>query len=581
MAKSIKDIGESLEKEVKKEEAKKGSEILKEVSKTLPANLRVRVLKWEDGRRVYIATVPIDEYDKSDPYAWIQRRFAKKYGSGDYILEFIAPDGEIVKTSPPIYIEVKEDNEKDDDKVREFIRKAEEALRLKEEAIEKKQEIIQELSKLEKEKANMISEMVNRQLDMITRLYEERVNALKEQLKQNENKDVLIYEIQRIMDEYRSAIERITETVKELTRRQEPQMFELFSMILSKSLEKNSIDEALKMVSIVKELIDAFKADTDKERKDIIEEIIENPAKAEILRKIFGIEEKKDFFEELIENPTKAEIIKRIFGVEEKKDFFEELLENPQKFELLKKLLGIDEIKEVKNDINELIKAILSRNESQEEKNKNPLDEVIESANKLRQVKDVLAPLLGINPQPVKSIFELLSTIISSPQMPEIVGRIMDGMVKSKLIEAGFIPVEYAGQVVHYGEISSIRIHKRGNIRGEQNSKKGVNNIQSSEEEGMKKLEQILEQAIIATAQSSSENDTPQKFAERLSTYLFEIGRSDPILAATVIAIPKKKRIEKAKEVIKRVIKDIPDDMLDIIVVEAENKIKKLVEEQL
>lgn len=575
MAKSIKDVGEKLEKAVEKEIVKKEGETLKEVTKTMPSDLRVRVLKWEDGRRVYIETVPIDSYDKADPYAWIKRRYAKKHGAGEYIIEFVAPDGEVIKTSAPIAIEMDAKNEDKSKEMEQFLRQMNEALKLKEEAIEKKQEIAEKLGEIEKEKATTMMELISKQFDMMSRLYEERINAIKEQLeKSGETKDTyaLMMELQRIRDDYHTALERISDLVRQAVEQKQPQYMDFIISMLNRSMEKNSFEETLKMINLIKETF----APPKEEKKDFFQELLENPQKFEMVRKLLGVEERKDFFQELLENPQKFETVKRLLGIEEKKDFLTELMENPQKFEIFKKLVGLDELGEVKQSIMEIAQMAMSR--PVEEPRKDFVDELHDNVKKIKELKEVLAPILGVQPQPAKSFLELISTIVSSPNMPEIVGRIMEGFTRAKLIEQGYIPIDLAGQIVPAKALPAAGVPQQPQPQPQhvEQAKKS-----KKKEDRTMVLETVLREAVLVAANGTSENDTPEQFAHRIANHLFNVGKSKPEIAVIAITLPKRKREALAKKVIKEMIPDMPDEMLDTIIVEAENKIKELVENEL
>lgn len=581
MAKSIRDVGEKIEKTVEKEIAKKEGEILKDVVKTLPSDTRVRIMKLDEGTRVYVTTVSIDEYDKTDPYAWIKRRFAKKHGSGEYILEFISPEGEVIKSSTPIYIEVESGKDKE---THEFLKKAEEALRLKEEAIDKKVELSEKLSQLETEKANILIELVNKQLDMMTKLYEERINAVKEKLEQGSATDsqLLLLELQRIKDEYRTAIDKIYDTIRQAVDNKQPEYITFVMEILKSSLERerNSFSETVQTLSMLK---DMFKPEKE-EKKDFFEELLENPQKAELFKRMMGIKdkpekEKKDFFEELLENPQKAELFKRIMGIDEKKDLITELMENPQKLEMIKKLFGLDEVHEIKSSLTDIVSRAFMR----EERPKDVVEEIVEYGEKLRKMKDILAPILGTQAQPVKSFLELISTIINSPTMPDIVSRVMEGIVKAKLVEQGYIPNEYAGAIIDARSLQGVQpapLPPQTQPQGQ--PKAQTRPRRKSKKEDTQMLKSAIAQAIqIAAQQTPGDEDTPEAFARRIAEVLFNMGKENPALVAMTLAMPKSKREELAKQVMKEMIPDIPDEMLDTIVVEAENIIKELVENEL
>ena len=554
MARSIRDIGEKLEKVVVSEEAKREGETLKDVIKSLPSDVKVRIMKIQDGVKRYISTVPIDDYDKSDPYAWIKRRFVQKHGDGEYIIEFIAPSGEIIKQTSPIFIE--SENKKEDIEKQAFIKKAEEALRLKEEAIEKKQEIAEKISKLESEKAAVMATLFEKQFDMLTKLYEERINAIKEQIEKGTNDNNILFMIETLKNEYRQAVDRLSNLIKEAAENKQPQYMELIFNMINKSLEKNTLEETLKVISLIKDITrNENSIDNIMKFINIFKEISSN-----------NNEDPIDRFAKTIN------IVKEITTKEEQKSFFEELIENPQKLEIIKNLLGIKEIRQVEEKINELVTKISMRDEPERIKN-DPLTELLDDVDKIKKIKDVLAPIFGIQPQPAKSILELVSNIINSPTMPEIVSRIMEGLTKAKLIESGFLPAEYAGSVIHVNTLKGNKAKQKMETQEGGSSKIKKQKM----EDGKLILKHVLVEAIQKAASNSKADDTPEDFGNKIAEALYKIAKSNPAILAIAIAIKKKEKEKIAKETLKELIPDIPDDMMETIIKSAENKIKEMV----
>ena len=595
MARSIKEVGEKLEGEVKKEVVKKESDVLKDIVKSLPSDVRVRVMKVEDGTRVYVATVPIEDYDKSDPFAWLKRRFANKHGSGEYVIEFISPDGEVLKTAGPITIKLEEDTGKE----AEYIKKAKEALKLKEEAIEKRAELAEKLSQLESERANLLVELVSKQIDMMSKFYEDRINFIMEQLEKGGGQDnqLLLMELQRLKEDYKNAVDRLYELVQRATTEKEPEYLNLLVNVLGKLVEQTKDTKEPEYFSVLVNLLTKFMDQMNSKKEpeyftllaNMINKSLEKDATKETLGLINLVkevlkpvedkkEEKKGFLDELLENPQKAELFKKILGIEEKKDIITELAENPQKLELIKKLFGLDEVREIKSSISEIARM----REHEPPERKDVIAEVIEYGEKLKKLKDVLGPVLGVQSQPVKSFLELVATILQSPHISEIVSRVMEGFTKAKLIEQGFIPVEYAGQIVPVRRRALPSQQAQAQAQTSQaQAQETARRRRRMKKEEVDMVKEVLIAAIHAAAQEMSEKSTPEDFAVKIADFLYVRGKNDPTFVGLALSMSKRRREELARETLKEAVPDMPDDMVDFVVKRAEERIRELVAREL
>lgn len=517
MAKSIKDVGSKVEKKLSAEVAKKEGEILKEALSSLPSGAKVRVLKIEDGVKKYITTVGIDEYDKTDPYAWLKRRFAKKYGDGEYIVEFISSDGEVISQSPPIIIEVEVSSEKKIIKEEEeFLRKINEALKIKEEAIEQKERLADEKAKVETEKARTVIELAEKQIDMLTRLYEEKIKLIEERFKKSDDTEMLLLmsELNKIRDEYNNAIQNIERTIeKVMEEKRQPEYMDILMQFMMKSMEKDSFEEMMKMMTFIKQL----QPDT-----------------------------------------------------KEKKDFFEELIENPQKMELFKKVMGIDSVEEIRREISDLFRYAFEKNE--QEPKKDLIDETLENFEKMRRLKEIIQPVLGINPQPAKSFVELVATILQSPQVPHVVNAIVEGMTRAKItekmIEQGYIPVELAGHFVKPSELPENSVkHKQTKKQKKQ-----------SEEEMIKAA---LINSIQAISSKIKPETTEEEFAKMIAQRLIEMGEKNKMLAATIVFMDKNKRKSSFVRVMMEIMPDITEEQANSIYNMIEKEIEKYIKQKI
>lgn len=408
---------------------------------------------------------------------------------------------------------------------------------------------------MEKAQAQSLIDIVSKQMDMMTKMYEERIKLLKEEFEKVDDKDkiFLLQEINRLRDDFKEAIDNIINTLRSVQEDRsddQSKIYEVLLTILSKTLEKNSLDDTLKVIQIMK--------DTYQKEKSFIEQILEDPAKYKLFKDLFGIDERTNSLQEIISIIEKK--------MENQKDFFTEILENPQKFELLKKLFGFEDIKSLKEEMKSILNIVIERSSPREEK-KDMIDEITSSFSKIQKLKDILAPALGIQPQPAKSILELISNIINSPVMPEIVSRIMDGLTKAKLIEHGYIPQDYAGSIVPINQ-----------MKKQQPAQKVIKN-EVKKEDNM--LKQFILEAIIESAGQTSANDTEEDFAKRIANILYEKGKTNPAVITSVALMNKKQRKSYALSVLKEAIPDLPDNMAKKIVDIAEKEIQKKILEDL
>ena len=535
MAKSIKDVGKKVESKLSTEIAKKEGEELKEAISSLPSGAKVRILKMEDGVKKYIATVGIEEYDKTDPYAWLKRRFVKKYGDGEYILEFISSDGEIIRTTTPILIEgEKKEEEVIKKEEEEFLKKINEALKIKEEAIEHKAKLEKEKAELETEKARTVIELAEKQIDMITRLYDEKIKMIEERFKKSEESDMtlLMMELNRIKDEYMMAIQQIERTIERMKEEQtsQPQYMDMVMQFLLKSMEKDKFEEVMKMITLMKEL-------TPKE--------------------------------------------------ENKKDIFEELIENPQKIELFKKMIGLDRVEEIRREISELFRYAFEKEQQQEPK-KDIIDEALESFEKMRRLKDILQPVLGIQPQPAKSFVELIATILQSPQVPQIVQALAQSMTQTKItekmIEMGYIPAELAGRFVKPEQLNAGQPGYAGypveqQPQQPQTHKKQTKKSKNKEEEDM--IKNLLINAINKVAPNVKDDTTTEQFAKMIAKEFISIGEQNHMIAAQIIFMDKKKRKKIFIDVLKQIVPDMTKEMAEEIYETIEKEIKEYIEKRM
>ena len=529
MSKSIKEIGKKVESKLSSEVAKKETEMIKEAISSLPTGAKVRVLKLEDGVKKYITTVPIDEYDKTDPYAWLKRRFARKYGGGEYILEFISSDGEIIQQSSPIVIETEEEPEKQIIKEEEeFLKKINEALKIKEEAIEQKQKLAEEKAQVETEKAKTVIELAEKQIDMITKLYEEKIRIIEERFKKSDHDDkeilLLMTELNKLRDEYMMAIQNIERTIENIkNEQQQPQYMDMLMQFMLQSIQKDSFEDMMKMVTFLKEL-----------------------------------------------QPK-----------EEKKDFFEELIENPTKYEMFKRLMGLDAVEEMRKEMIDIMRYTLESQEHKEEK-KDVLEEALESFEKLKRLKDILAPALGIQPQPAKSFLELISTILQSPQIPQIVQALAQSMTQTriteKMIEMGYVPADLAQQFVKIDQAQGF-----SGARPQQQVQQKVQKIeqQPQKEDEIKMFKDTLKQIIASIVPNMKGNETNEQFAKMLADKLIKVGEANKMLAATIIFMNKENRKKAFVETLQEINPEIPNEMAEEIYEIVEKQIEEYIKQKL
>lgn len=424
----------AVEKALDTHETKRDIEILKDVSKDLPSAAKVKLFKKEDEAKLFIASIPAEDIQSLDVHEYIKSKYSKKHGGGDYILELLDSNANIVDRR---IISIIDDSiSKNDDA--KHTKLVEEALTMREEAFEKVKEVEHEKRKVESAKYETIINSMERQWDTIQKMYESQVDVLKEQLKAEPDKNtqfliqMQIDKINRDFDASKNKLEMDMKNTSE-SRVATEKMFDLVNtlipIIISSKEVKDPVTEFSKILNVVNTVTGG--------KKDIIESFLESPEKLSIFQKILGVNNngKKDVFEEILENPLKAEAFKRVLGIEDKKDFLVEMLENPTKFDVFKKVTGMDKqdelIREIKN-----IGNMATTSSMHQEPKKDFIDELVEAKTKYEALKNMFSPS-----QPAKTFVELVSSILSNagPYISQAVQSYMNGMVTLEMVKKGMI----------------------------------------------------------------------------------------------------------------------------------------------
>lgn len=548
----------SIEKKLEQQEAKRDAEVLSKIAQELPSSSKIKIYKKEDEGKLYITSIPAEDFADTDPHEFIKRKYVKKHGGGDYIVELLDGDGNTVDKKIVSIIDEKEETKEEKD-IRHY-KIMEEALEMKEEAVEKLKEVEEEKRRAEMTKYEHMIEQMNRQFELIQDMYRSQIDALKEQLAAtgDPTQQLLIQShIDKIEREMERELDRLKMEMKEKeeSRVATEKMFDLVNsllpMILNRDKDiKDPVEELDKTIKLVQNLTGG--------RKDLIESFLENPEKLKVFQKLIGVdtsdEKKKDFFESLLENPMKADMFKKILGVEEKKDFLTDIMEHPQKFELFKKIIGLDKQEELVNSIKELASQ---KNETVERKS--GFEEIIELASKIEQAKPVLRNMLGVQAQPAKTFVELVSSVLQNagPYLAQTIQSIMNGMITIEMIKQGKI-----GQDALAGIAGTNRAlpNKSGTVQQEfgnvEEQKPKHQDTQKQQEVKEVDLEKAFEEILLKVSASNANNEGMDvlTFVDKVSDVIVYNVKRRPQLMLAVMKLGGVEGIkDKMNNVIKRV----------------------------
>ena len=466
-----------VEKLLNKEEAKKDFAVLSELQSKLPSDARVKIFKRkEDGGRDYISSLPAQDLINVDIHDFIKKKYAKKHGGGEYVIEAIDSDGNTVMTSTISIAEelTEEQKAKQEEKLR--LKEHEEIMQMREEAFQKLKEAEEEKRKAEKMRWEAYIEALNKQWETMQKMYEEQIKTLKEYINSAPDPTTqMMFQMQldKVSREFENARRDFELKIKEAQERSATtdKFYDLVSQLIPQLISistekgKDPVEEFSKVVNVIKntigekkDLIESFLEnpeklrifqrllgiDSEEKKKGLLDELMENTEKLKVFQRLLGIDDdqkRKSFWDELIEKPEKIKTFQKLLGLEEKKDFFTELIEKPEKFELFKKIIGIDKTEELIKHLQEL-KERQRQMENEirskpEEPKKDLVDQILEAKQKFEALKGLFAP-----PQPAKTFIELVSQLLTSagPYIVQAMQQYISGMITLEMLRKGINP---------------------------------------------------------------------------------------------------------------------------------------------
>jgi len=395
-----------IEKILEQKEVEKDSKALGDIVDKLPGDSRVKIYKRDEEtlKKIYITSVPADEFSTLDPHEYIKNTYSKKFGSGEYIIEMY--DGDKLIDSRLINV-VSPEEEDEMSHVEKAKRIVDEALEMKEKAIEKMEKVAEKKIEEEEKKTFTIVELISRQWETIMNMYRDQINSLRE----SKDQSPLIQEqIRRLeLEMERAKMQMETQIRNAMTQESSKSQMELImSLVANKGNDK--------LYELISSLIPQIIQKSSETKEDPVEKTLKV---IELAEKISG----------------------------GRKDFFEELLSNPQKFEAFKIMIGLDKYEKTYSQMIDILKSF---NKPVEIEHKGALDELIEVSQKIEYAKPILRNILGIQSQPARSLVELISNVLttSAPHIVNAVNSYMNGMMMIEMIRKGLIGKEEAAKLL-------------------------------------------------------------------------------------------------------------------------------------
>lgn len=569
------DIEQRLKKEVSNIEFKKDKELVRKIAETLPSSAKVRIHKrLDDGSKAYVTTVNAESFPTDTPYEWIKNKYYERYGGGDYIVELLDGNNNVVGTyEVNILGEPKPSSAES-----EYAKAVQESVSMREAAMEKMKEAEKELREAEKTKYESTLDIINKHWESVTKMYEARLQELKEKQKDSPEvmRTIVDMEIRDLENKLERATEKFQEEVRRLTEKKESsdKVFDLMNnlvpAILEKSFQKgrDPVEEFKSMYTVVNEVTGG--------RKDMLESMIEDPRRLEIFKKIVGISEngdaRRDFFTELIENPQKAEVFKKIMGVEEKKDWLTDIIENPNKFEILKRVMGVEDDKKDSTQI------------PVETKKEDMLEQIIEISSKLSQAKPVLMNLLGVQQQPVRSFLEFLGTLVTNagPYIVKAVESVGKSMIIKEMINKGIIK-DHADLSAIEHMVSGEPIQYLSGYSGMQEHAKPISSKIEEPETSSRiekpekvNLSEEFKNMIIEVASSHENPAEPMdgnEFINKLSSSVVDFIKKHPSLIIKFSNESERENISKTATAVFKQTLGLDDSQAEVMTVALENAV--------
>jgi hypothetical protein len=491
-----------IEKILEQKEMEKDSKALGDIVDKLPGDSRVKIYKRDEDtlKKIYITSVPADEFSTLDPHEYIKNTYSKRFGSGEYIIEMYDGDKLIDSRVINVISPEEEDEVSHIEKAKKLV---DEALEMKERAIEKMEKVAEKKIEEEEKKTFTIVELISRQWETIMNMYRDQINMLRESKDQSP---------------------LIQEQIRKLELEMERAKMQMDAQIKSAMAQESSKSHMELIMSLI-----ANKGN------DKLYELISS-----LIPQI--IQKSSDTKEDPVEKTLKViELAEKISGG--RKDFFEELLSNPQKFEAFKIMIGLDKYEKT---YSQMIDALKSLNKPVEIEHKGVLDELVETAQKIEYAKPILRNLLGVQSQPARSLVELISNVLttSAPHIVNAVNSYINGMVMIEMIRKGLIGREEAVRILGGSGFSGAQTHRAQRIQTGEIPERQSQQIEHSRDGGREmNIEHLFVENLVNIV--SSGELPAEAVADKLADVILSEYKRNPMVIVQILKYGGKDNIVK------------------------------------
>lgn len=516
----------TVESKIAKGEDIKDAAVLTEIASNLPSASKVRVYKIDDtGAKKYIKEVPADTFDSDNPHEFIKSKFAGKFGGGEYYIELIGSNKDVVHDALIELI----DEKAPDEKSTGHIKVMEEALDMKANATDDLIKAKDAQQEVEKEKHQNTVDLLQSQFSQITEMFKGRVDELRTDLrdakegKSDASKEMLLdiqikaleREMQQKQDDIRRSIEK-----EEKSSGSSDKVFDLVSSLIPALINKNDKPQESPIQTIT-EVMGAIHTMTGG-NGDTIDDIMNNPMKMKMFKDMMGISEepKKDFFEEIMERPDKAIAFKKMMGIEDtpKKSAMDEMLESAEKMKLFQTMFAPQ--------------VPINQPPVNMEPKKDTFEQMAEMVSKLTTMKPVLMNMLGVQQTPVRNFTELLGTLASNlaPHIATGVTNVMNSMVTMEMIKKGMYDPT-TGEVIKQPQAAYAGA-------GQDQVEKQVLKIKKPPKatKGMKEVEKAFENIVMDVTGSIDEKEDIKVFIDKIISLMLLHIKEHPKFVEVVSA---------------------------------------------
>lgn len=595
MAKFSTDKPFAVEKELDKKEFAKDKEVLTEIADKMPSAAKLKIFKIsEDGEKQYIKTYPAANFDTGNIHEFVQKKFVEKYGGGEYVIE--ALDGQGNSVGNWTISIIKEDEQKSTSTTNPVQEAMGKVLDMKEAATDKLIKAEEKMREVEKTKYETAIESMSKQWDQMAHIYEQRISDISEQKKSAPEfmQMMLNNQIDGIRRDMDSARERM---MSEISKNKDAdsssdKVYSLLNTLIPLLIKDKPEKDPIETLEATMNVIGSIAGD----RKDFLESMLEDPNKLSIFKQLMGLnEQKKDFFEELVTNPMKAAAFKQVMGIEDKKDFMTEMISNPEKFAAFKAMFGLLNTNEVIEMERRNTPTPPPRIEPVD-----PLTQMIEFTTKIKSIKDVIIPLLGIPTQPARSPWEFLSSLFSGigPQLANMVTNVAQSMITVSAINKGLVNdiTQLGGQQNINERISTEKppeirhtiVNNTGNNNRTYEHAKPINNsepfsgnygldnndVNKHNLEENVNIELMFEEIITNVATSLTEQIPPEEFCDKVVNVMMKTIEENPRIIVSIMKYKNKNEnfiVNQASSVFCKVL-NLPEEQSNALATVLSNK---------